>query len=85
MRASLSPEAAASRWSVVAPRSFDAADAAARWGTDVETAREFIHGPEGFLERGLCRSLNGSDRMVVTQRGLAISQEFGSLGPEGLA
>ena len=59
----------ASRWDV-RKSSFDAREAAERWGCDRETAAEIIFGPDGFLERGYVCSLNGNGRVVVTELGL---------------
>lgn len=71
----------ASRWSVVPPRSFDAQEAAERWGCDVATVDEILFGESGFLELGLVASLNGNGRVVVTAQGLAIAGAVGSLNP----
>jgi hypothetical protein len=68
----------ASRWNV---RSFDASEACGRWGIDLETAHEFIFGPEGFIERGFVSSLNGNGTVRVTERGLAVSYAVGALDP----
>jgi len=69
----------ASRWSVVPPRSFDAQEAAERWGCDVATVDEILFGESGFLELGLVASLNGNGRVRVTERGLAIAHDMGPL------
>ena len=69
----------ASRWSVVPARSFDAQEAAERWGCDVATVDEILFGESGFLELGLVASLNGNGRVRVTERGLAIALDMGSL------
>jgi len=69
----------ASRWSVVPARSFDAQEAAERWGCDVATVDEILFGESGFLELGLVASLNGNGRVRVTERGLAIAHDMGSL------
>jgi hypothetical protein len=62
----------ASRWDV-RKTSFDALEAAARWGCDPEMADEIIFGEEGFLERGFVASLNGNGRVVVTELGLSVA------------
>jgi hypothetical protein len=75
----------ASRWSVARFRSFNAVEAAERWDCDLETARELLFGIGGFLERGFVSSLNGNGRVVVSERGLAVSRAVTALDPAVVA
>ena len=78
--------ARATRWSLAEPpRCFDVAEAAARWGCDLELAREFLLGEDGFLARGYVRSLNGNGQLIVTERGLAAAYAVASLKPSSFA
>ena len=75
----------ASLWSAVPARSFDAQEAAERWGCDVATVDEILFGESGFLELGLVASLNGNGRVRVTERGLVASLRLDSLSTEAIA
>lgn len=68
-----------SRWDV-RKTSFDAVEAAARWGCDPEMAADIIFGPDGFLERGFVASINGNGRVVVTEHGLATAAAVEAAG-----
>jgi hypothetical protein len=71
----------ASLWAVAPVPSLSVDEAALRWDCDAELAREWIHGPEGFVERGILVNANGNGRLALTPYGMKLARAFVSVGP----